>query len=299
MTKAANTKIAFIGFGEAGQKFAETLLGAGVTHMYAFDIKQVEGNADAIKAAAQRLNVQLATDPAAAVEGADWVISAVTASSCLDAATSVAKDVTPAQIYIDINSVSARTKQNAAEILARAKATYVDMAVMAPVQPRGHATPTLVAGALEAEFLAQLADLQFAFEHVGDNIGAATSIKLTRSLFVKGLEAITVQAMLAAKQSGCYDRVLTSLSKSFSGLGWPEFAAYELERVAHHGVRRGAEMHECALMMADNGFEEGAALADAIANLQNAVGALGYTPDQAAELDVQLDGMLAARKSKS
>lgn len=292
-----NKKIAFIGFGEAGQKFAETLKGCGVTDMRAFDIKQVTGEAGALRSAAKNLDVVMADDATSAVEGADWVISAVTASSCLDAAASVVGALKPEQIYIDINSVSDRTKQNAAKTLAVAGVTYVDMAVMAPVYPKGHATPTLVAGVLAEVFLTELSALQFTFEHVGDKIGAATSIKLTRSLFVKGLEAITLQAMLSAKQSGCYERVLNSLSKSFSGLGWPDFAAYELERVAHHGVRRGAEMRECALMMSDNGFEQGAAMADAIASFQHAVGSLGYAPDGAQGLDQQLDGMLNARDS--
>jgi 3-hydroxyisobutyrate dehydrogenase-like beta-hydroxyacid dehydrogenase len=289
-------KLAFIGFGEAGQRFAETLRDQGVTEIIAFDIKQQTGDAKAIAEAAVSLNVTLAPDALTAVQGADWVFSAVTASSCLDAASSVAGALQSGQTYIDINSVSGGTKQKAQALMADTGARYIDMAVMAPVAGKGHATPTLVAGAADDEFIKQLKELGFEFETVGNDVGTATSIKLTRSLFVKGLEAITTQALLAAKQTGCYERVLASLSKSFAGLGWPEFAAYELERVARHGVRRGAEMRECALMMADNGFTEGAALADAIASFQHEIGTLGYAPAEDSALGEQLQTLLDMRK---
>lgn len=289
--------IAFIGFGEAAQSFAETLKERGVARIAAYDIKQLREDADAraVQSAAAHLGVDLALDAETAVHGADWVFSAVTAPACLDAASSVVGALQPGQIFVDINSVSARAKQDAAAVIVKTGAGYIDMAVMAPVLAKGHATPTLVAGPDDEEFLSQLEKLSFDFEYVSQKVGAATSIKLTRSLFVKGLEALTLQALLAARQSGCYDRVLTSLSKSFDGLGWPDFASYELERVARHGVRRGAEMHECAIMLADNGFEEGAALADAIANFQSEIGVLDFSPDKDAALDAQLDAMLRAR----
>lgn len=287
-------KIAFIGFGEAGQRFAETLKAHGATSISAYDIKQSTGEDDTIRAAATRLGVELANSAPEAADGADWIFSAVTADACGDAVASVAAALKTGQVYIDINSVSARVKQSASAQLP-ADAFYVDMAVMAPVMGKGHQTPTLVAGALDKGFIERLEKFAFDFEHVGDEVGMATTIKLTRSMFVKGLEAITVQALIAAKQSGCYDRILSSLSKSFSGLGWPDFAAYELERVARHGVRRGAEMHECALMMADNGFATGAALADAIAALQDEIGVLGHIPNENATLENQFENLLKAR----
>lgn len=289
--------IAFIGFGEAAQRFAETLKERGVARFTAFDIKLLREDADAraIQDAAAHLGVDLVSDAETAVQGADWVFSAVIAPACLDAALSVVGALQSGQIFIDINSVSARAKQNAAAVIVKSGASYIDMAVMAPVLAKGHATPTLVAGPDDAQFLSQLESLSFNFEYIDQNIGSATSIKLTRSLFVKGLEALTLQALLAARQSGCYDRVLASLSKSFDGLGWPDFASYELERIARHGVRRGAEMHECAVMLADNGFGEGAALADAIANFQDEIGALGFSPDKDVTLDAQLDALLRVR----
>ncbi len=120
-----------------------------------------------------------------------------------------------------------------------------------------------------------LSRLGFAFDTAGAEIGAATSVKMIRSLFVKGLEAITVQALLAAHAAGCLDRVYSSLSNSYEKLGWPEFPLYQLERVTRHGVRRAAEMRESAASMRELGFPAGFALADAIADVQEEIGRLG------------------------
>ncbi|ADZ71283.1 DUF1932 domain-containing protein [Polymorphum gilvum] len=278
-------KLAFIGFGEAARAFVDSLKETGVPVSFsAYDILQgTAGEAPVVEAAAQR-GVALAASPAAAVDGAGWVISAVTAAESYNAAVSVADVLQPGQVYVDINSVSGQRKADTAALVCRGGAAYVDMAVMAPVHPRGHRTPVLVAGALASGTVDRLDGFGFAYEVVGERVGAATSIKMVRSLFVKGLEAITVQALLAAEAAGCYERVYGSLSTSFRQLGWPEFGAYQFERVTRHGRRRAAEMRESARSMADLGFAGGQHLADAIADVQDEIGSLGLILDDTADL---------------
>lgn len=268
-------KIAFIGFGEAARAFADTLRGGEVSFA-AYDILAVTSAGSDVGEAASRLGVALAGSPGEAVEDADWIISAVTATDSLDAARSVAAALAAGQVYFDINSVSAGRKQEAARLIGAGGCAYVDMAVMAPVHPRGHRTPVLIAGPDCAAIEPRLKALSFDCEVVGDEIGAATSIKMLRSLFVKGLEAITVQTLLAAKAAGRFEEVYASVSKSFAVLGWPDFPLYQLDRVATHGVRRAAEMRELAATLEELGFPAGRDLANAIADLQQSVGALGW-----------------------
>ena len=267
-------KIAFIGFGEAARAFRDSLATAdpGI-RFFAFDILfSSEGAGGATAEQARDRQVEVCFDPETAVAEADWIISAVTAGSSLEAAQSAVEALGPDQIFIDINSVSPGRKQATNDLLAGRGCAYIDMAVMAPVHPAGHGTPVLVAGALPDAFRTRLDRLGFNYEPVGERPGDATAIKMVRSLFVKGLEAITVQALLAAERSGCYDRILTSLTKSFPGLGWPGFAAYELERVLTHGIRRAAEMRESGETLDELGL--GGELARAIAAVHDQLGAL-------------------------
>lgn len=270
----AERRIAFIGFGEAARAFVASLRPVAPLSVVAYDIKVHGSEAGALRAAAAGLGVRLTASASEAIAGAEAVFSAVTAGSAAEALRPAYDGPVHPHVLIDINSVSAGVKRaNAARVRA-AGAAYLDMAVMAPVHPAGHRTPVLVAGD-EGAALPLLSALDFRFEALGPEVGVAASVKMVRSLFVKGLEAITVQALAAAAAAGCEARVFDSLVRSYPGLDLPRFAPYQVERVATHGRRRAEELREVAVSMAELGFAPGAALAQAIAQVQDAVAAAG------------------------
>lgn len=287
-------KIAFIGFGEAGRAFATSLRQHRELSISAYDILIATENDGPLRKAAADLGVQLAERPEEAVRSASWVFSAVTAADSLNAARSVAGELRSGQCFIDLNSVSAGRKREAAAIVTEANAAYVDMAVMAPVHPRGHRTPVLIAGPACAAITDKLAGLGFNFGVAGPQIGDATSIKMARSMFVKGLEAVMVQALLAARASGCFDAVLASLSGSYPQFDWSQAPRYNIERMVRHGVRRAAEMEESAATMQELNFPAGSELGLAIAGLQREIGARGIKTDENEELTAMLDKVLVA-----
>jgi hypothetical protein len=69
---------------------------------------------------------------------------------------------------------------------------------------------------------------------------------MIRSVMVKGIEALTDEMMAAAAAAGVADEVLASLDASEKALPWATRAAYNLERMQSHGLRRAAEMEESA-----------------------------------------------------
>lgn len=287
-------KIAFLGFGEAARAFQESL--AALDHsleFVAYDILlESSGTAPAMQGEMEKRNVAVAADRTG-LGDADRIFSAVTADQSLLAAQSLAQTLHTGQCFIDINSVSPERKRKTAALVEATGASYLDMAVMAPVHPRGHRTPVLIAGPAAAALVTELERLQFGYRIIGDEPGSATAIKMVRSLFVKGLEAITVEALLAAKASGCFGEIYQSLSSSYPGLDWPDFAAYEFERTLHHGKRRAAEMHESAATLAELGLN--GALATEIANVQQKMGGLAAPAPQTGEMEDAVGKILAAR----
>jgi 3-hydroxyisobutyrate dehydrogenase-like beta-hydroxyacid dehydrogenase len=284
-------RIGFIGFGEAARAFVDTLGEAGAKRFSAYDILfDTEGMDGATANLARQRGVHALARPADIASESDWVFCAVTAASSLDAATAIAPHLVADQIFVDINSVSPGRKRACEGPVTASGATYVDMAVMAPVHPRGHRTPSLLAGAAAQGLAPRFAELGFDVEVVGDAVGEATAIKMVRSLFVKGLEALTVEMLLAARASGCFERVVSSLAATYPGLGWERFAGYEVERVARHGVRRGAEMEESAVTLRELGLSGD--IAAAVAATQARIGMLGFRPEGTIEADV--DRLLAA-----
>ncbi len=246
---------ALIGFGEAGQALAEGLRGEGAASVAAWDILFPEERAGAsLRAAADRLGVRRAANTLDAVRGADLVIAAVTASSNLDAARQAAPGLAPAQFYIDINSVSPGRKREAAAIVG-GRARFVGMAVMAPVHPLRHKTPALISGEAASELLPILRRCGMDIEAVGADAGAASAIKMVRSVMIKGLEALTQECFLAARLAGVEERIIASLTQTFPTLDWAGIADYNLERMASHGIRRAAEMREVCETLAELGVD--------------------------------------------
>lgn len=265
-------RIAFIGFGEAARGFRASLAQADPVPGFAcYDILfETEGMDGPTATAARAAGVSPAPSAGAAAANADWIVSAVTAASSLEAAQSVAPHLGQGQSFLDINSVSPGRKQATAALMP-AGVAYIDVAVMAPVHPHGHRTPVLLAGALPPALTARLDALGFRFETAGPEIGAAAAIKLARSVFVKGLEAVTIEALRAAEAAGCLETVARSIAGSYPGLGWPGFAAYQFERSLTHGTRRAAEMQECGAMLDELGLDGG--LARAVAAVHERMGA--------------------------
>lgn len=287
--------IAFIGFGEAARAFCDSLRAHdGALEFSAYDILLDRENRDGACAQAMReRSVHLCTAPREAAAQGDWIISAVTADQSLAAAEAVSPHVKSGQLFFDINSVSPERKRQTAALVERNGALYVDMAVMAPVHPRGHRTPVLVAGAMSEAHRERLRDLEFDFDFVGEEVGAATSVKMVRSLFVKGLEAISVEVVLAAAASGCLDRVLSSLSRSYPGLNMSQLALYNMERMRKHGARRAAEMRESAATLDQLGLAGD--LGRAIAALHELMGALPEDRAALGDLDEAARRLLALR----
>jgi 3-hydroxyisobutyrate dehydrogenase-like beta-hydroxyacid dehydrogenase len=231
----------FIGFGEAGRAFAWP--GAR-----AFDRKTDDAcERPAMLAAYAAAQVTGHDDAASALAGADTVFSLVTADQALPAAGQYAAAISPGALWLDLNSVAPETKCQAAAVIEAAGGHYVDVAVMAPVQPAGRAVPLLVAGPHAARASATLkaagfANISVAGEHVGD----AAAVKMIRSVMVKGIEALSAECALAAARAGVTETVVASLDASWQDRSWAVQFDYNLDRMMAHGVRRAAELEEVA-----------------------------------------------------
>ncbi len=74
----------------------------------------------------------------------------------------------------------------------------VDVALMAPVPPRGLRTPMTASGPAAQEFAAAMRRHGAAVEVIDGPVGAAATRKLMRSVFYKGLATAVVEALAAA-----------------------------------------------------------------------------------------------------
>ena len=253
------TTFAFIGFGEATQHISRGLQGQGAQMAGAYDIlfdmPEAGGEkGDAVRAALAERRIPAAATNADAIRGADIVVSAVTAKQVAAAAEATAPHMKAGQIFLDINSASPGAKREAAKAVAASGADYVEAAVMSNVPPHGHKVPMFLAGTKAEAAAALMTPFGMDVTVVGPEIGQASSIKMIRSVMVKGLEALFVESLTAAHRAGVVDKVIESLGESFPGMDWRGKAGYHLGRVALHAARRADEMEEVAETLRDIGI---------------------------------------------
>jgi 3-hydroxyisobutyrate dehydrogenase-like beta-hydroxyacid dehydrogenase len=249
-----SARIAFIGFGEAGQAMAAGLREDGVSQIAAWDILFPTADGAELVEAAGTSGVRVASSASDAVRDADMVIAAVTAASSYEAAQSITTHLQRQPFYLDVNSVSPGRKQATAKLLGD-RARYVDVAIVSAIHPARHKSPMILAGPHAAAAETVLAALGMKTQIVGDQVGAAAAIKMIRSVMIKGIEALTLECFLAASRAGVVDQVAASLRNNYPGVDWGKMSEYNIERMASHGIRRAAEMREVAETLRELGID--------------------------------------------
>jgi 3-hydroxyisobutyrate dehydrogenase-like beta-hydroxyacid dehydrogenase len=268
VAKANTICLAFIGFGELGQRFCRDLSRQKNVVLTAYDV--VFSNEPTRRALAAKWGVAAATSVGAACADAQIIVSAVTADQVEAVAETAAGFLRPGQLFLDLNSASPATKKRAAAIVEASGADYVEGAVMAAVYGPGIAVSILAGGLAAERAVACLNPLGMNLTTVAQEPGRASAIKLCRSIIIKGLETLMVDCATASKHWGVEDAVYGSLAQTYPSIDWAALADEMGERVATHGVRRAAEMREAADMVRELGRDPQLALAVAEAQARGA-----------------------------
>ena len=268
MTYPPIREIGMLGFGEVGGIFGADFASAGV-HVTVYDkLFDVTPAREALLARARTARVRPADSLHEAVRGAELVIAAVTASSAPLVASQAAAALRPGQLYLDVNSVSPETKGKIAATIGKSGADFVEAAVVAQVAPQRLKVPMLLGGARAGELAQRLQSMGMDTTAVSDRIGVASAIKMCRSVVMKGLAALAIEALFAARRYGAEDAVIASLDATYPGMGWPKNLPDALTRRAvEHSRRRAAEMREVADTLKDVGINP--LMASSTAELQD------------------------------
>jgi 3-hydroxyisobutyrate dehydrogenase-like beta-hydroxyacid dehydrogenase len=245
--------IALIGYGEVGRIVAEDL----APHSHAisvFDLALADARGAALRDHAARLGARVAGSHAAAARGAELIVSAVTASQAVPVAEACAPGIAAGAFFLDVNSASPGAKIRAAGIVDAAGGRYVEGAVMTSVPPYRIKVPLLLGGPNARALEPVLNAIGFAAKLADERLGVASATKMCRSVMIKGLEAMVIESLTAARHYGVEDAVLASLKETFPGIDWETQAAYFFQRVIEHGRRRSEEVREVAETVREAGL---------------------------------------------
>ena len=270
------SSIAFIGLGEAASTIISGWGNNRADQIQAFDIKLQSNHAkEEIIARASKLNIRIKFSLKELIRDADLIFSTVTADQALAVAKKVSTHLKKGAFFFDLNSCAPSSKQEACENIQIFDGCYVDVAVMAPVSAKKHLVPLMISGDKAFQARAILEKLPMDVKIIEGPVGRASSIKMVRSIMVKGLEALTAECALAAVEADVLDEVFNSLSAEHPHFDIIKHSIYNFERSISHGKRRAEELKEVSKMLEDLRLANHMSKATAV--WQSNIGSLGKT----------------------
>ncbi len=235
--------VTVFGLGEAGSRFAGDLAREGVT-VVGYDPKPV----------ATPTGTTRADDPAAAVGHADLVIALTAAADARGALEQALNHIPFGSVYADLSTSSARLKEELAVVGQARGLLFVDVALMATVPGKGLRTPALVAGPGADRYLELLSPFGASLESVGPKPGAAATRKLLRSVFMKGLAAVVIEAMRAGEAAGDGEWLWGNIVDEVSLAGAPLLSRL-VRGTGPHALRRLHEMEASTELLEELGVD--------------------------------------------
>ena len=241
--------IAIIGLGEVGQCYAQALHHVG----HSLHLVDLRASATALQMAAT-LGIPIATQLAEDVTGSNWIISCVTGSRALAVVQDIVRHAAAGSTVCDFTTAAVNTKQQAAALCAASGMRYVDVAIMGAIALGREKTPLLAAG----DGAQGLAD---ALQAIGSRVtvmmgavaGDAMALKLLRSQFTKGLEALSVEVCMAAEQHGLREALFEQL-QDVDNTPLRTFVDMLVSTHVLHARRRAEEVHAVALSLEQAGL---------------------------------------------
>ncbi|MBP2472906.1 3-hydroxyisobutyrate dehydrogenase-like beta-hydroxyacid dehydrogenase [Crossiella equi] len=223
--------VTILGLGEAGRRYAEDLSNLG-WQVTAYDPAPTPTPRGTTRA----------RTPQDAVTDANLVLSLTGATAATRVAWQVAEALPTEACYADLNTTSPAAKLTIAEAVGPPRTA--DVALLAPVPRSGAATPLLASGEAATTFAALFLPTGAELTVVPGPPGTAAGRKLLRSVFMKGLAAVVLEAMEAAEAANCADWLHTQIATELGPAG-PALVDRLVSGTKIHASRRIPEVQAC------------------------------------------------------
>ena len=235
----------FLGFGEVASRFAQRLHERGA-RVLAYDVLlDRPGGRDVLVSRA----IGPAPDFPALPEltaRADIVLSTVTTDVALSAAKTCVPLLRAGQVYVDLNATSPSVKREAASVIAPSGADFVEGAILSAIGVAGADAKVLLCGARASELAAVLSKLGLNAHAYGIEIGKASSFKMLRSVFSKGIEALLIECLLAGRRAGIEQALWEEIVATMDAASFDDVGGNWVRTHATAHARRSHEMRQVA-----------------------------------------------------
>ena len=230
--------IGFIGYGEAAYNISLGLKGEGVSGIRASDAmidhpvmgKQVHSRAE-------QAGVTLIASSKEVAEWADVLFAAV-----------------PSSFTVDVSASTPAIKKAIWEAVQNTGVLFVDAAMLGSLPKDKHKVPITASGNGAEKFQQVMTPYGMKITLAGETAGAASAIKLVRSIFMKGIATLMIEMLQAADAYGVTDEVVASVGKSMDNIPFTSHLDRLVTGSALHCTRRAAEMKGSIALLEEAGL---------------------------------------------
>lgn len=237
------TRITVFGLGEAGSLFAADLVTAGVT-VSAYDPKPVATPAGVVRC----------DNPNLAIKDTDVILSLTAAADSEQALRQALKDIPANALYADLSTASAGLKRKLSDIAAARSLEFVDIALMTIVPGYGLKTPALASGPGAEHYVSIFSKLGVPVEAISPVPGEAATRKLLRSVMMKGLASLVIEAMQAGHAAGCAEWLWNNMAEQLT-VANEKMLKRLITGTETHALRRLHEMEASMTLLEELGVD--------------------------------------------
>jgi 3-hydroxyisobutyrate dehydrogenase-like beta-hydroxyacid dehydrogenase len=154
-------------------------------------------------------------------------------------------------LFIDLTAATPEAKERA----AAQHGPYADGAVLGTVATSGAAVPIAVAGEAAERFRELVTHAGLCITVLNGPAGTAARLKLVRSVYMKGRDALVLEMMLAARRLGVEDELARSIAGPGEQVPFADLAERVLKALAIHAGRRAEELDSSAALLRELGVD--------------------------------------------
>jgi 3-hydroxyisobutyrate dehydrogenase-like beta-hydroxyacid dehydrogenase len=225
------------------------------------------------------------------------VLSCVTGTTSLPVLDQVLPHLTKGTLVADLTTASPEVKREGGKRAAEARIRYVDTAIMGAISLGLVRTPLLASGEGASQLKEILEVAGARVQVIADGkAGDAIALKILRSIYTKGVEALTVELLMSAERQGVREKLYEQLSDMDRT---PVRALMDMLIRTHviHAKRRAHEVHDAQAELTSQGLTS-IVLPGVEARFKKTVQALESHPLPVPEPSVEqsLDWLLASAR---
>lgn len=238
-------KIGFIGFGEASSNIADGFLSAdSKVEIVAYDVDKERAHSY-IKSLACPNRIELLLSLKELLDSTNIVFTAVPGQYDFSLYNDIVSSAIVDKLFIDLSTAKPDVKKEISVIIENKKAKYVDVAVLGSVPVKKHLVPMMLSGSGAIQMMELFNSFSMDMQMISEEAGKASLVKLCRSIYMKGLAALSIEMTEVADAYGVKDLVYDSLAKSMDNDEFKVYTPRLINGTKKHLVRRTAEVEEC------------------------------------------------------